>query len=150
MSYTPENIETYKGEQIIINSGRLFLNSKDDSIFNFTNKAFIVSAGHSIHFNVGLENSEDSTNKFIVNAPKIELGLNAKEPILLGDQTTNLLKEIIQSIQTFCNTLSSAVGVGVGSVALPQINVAATTLNGDLASKIAKLEKIKSTKNFTQ
>ena len=46
--------------------------------------------------------------------------------------------------------MSSAVGVGVGSVALPQINVAATTLNGDLASKIAKLEKIKSTKNFTQ
>ena len=139
-----------KGEQIIINSGRLILNAKDDSIFNYTNKAFIVSVGDSIHFNVGPTDNATSNNKFIVNAQKIELGLNASEPILLGNETTNLLKEIIQDLQTFCSSLTSAVGIGVGSVALPQINIAATTLSTSLSTKISRLEKIKSLKNFTQ
>jgi hypothetical protein len=150
MTYKPENIESYKGEQIIINSGRLILNAKDDSIFNYTNKAFIVSVGDSIHFNVGPTDNATSNNKFIVNAQKIELGLNASEPILLGNETTNLLKEIIQDLQTFCGSLTSAVGIGVGSVALPQINIAATTLSTSLSTKISRLEKIKSLKNFTQ
>jgi hypothetical protein len=42
------------------------------------------------------------------------------------------------------------VGIGVGSVALPQINIAATTLSTSLSTKISRLEKIKSLKNFTQ
>jgi len=146
----PEDINSYKGHQIILNSDRLIFNSKADSIFNFTNKAYVISAQDSVHINVGPDDSQNKANVFRVNAPCIELGLNNLEPILLGDKTVTLIKDIISDLQAFSTSLSSAVGAGVGTVALPEINAAAAKLNMSLATKLQKLESIKSTKNFTQ
>jgi hypothetical protein len=75
-NYKPEF--PYLGEQIIINSGRVILNSKDDSIFLFGKKAIGFSSAGTINF--------DTNNSIIMNSPKIYLGLEAKEPIVKGNQ----------------------------------------------------------------
>ena len=58
MAYTPEF--PYKGEQIIINSGRVFINSRDDSAFLNASKAISLGSGGTINF--------DSADKCIVNS----------------------------------------------------------------------------------
>ena len=107
MSYTPTQPDKYSGKQILITSDRLIFNAKDDSILLFSNKAIGFSTNGSFHFDTGEENS-----KFVVNAPKIYLGLKsdgnlANEPALLGNLTEqwlidliNLLEQILLDFQT--------------------------------------------------
>lgn len=67
--YTPESPELYEKDQIILTSGRLLFNAKEDAILLFAKKAISLSTEDSIHFNCSQEPG------FIINAPKIHLGL---------------------------------------------------------------------------
>jgi len=99
MSYIPETPNNYIGKQVIINSDRLIFNAKDDSILLFSDKAIGFSTNGNFHF----DTFNNGTNKFVVNAPKIYLGLKyddtyANEPILLGNRTEAWLNELIDVI----------------------------------------------------
>jgi len=108
MSYTPTQPDKYSGKQILITSDRLLFNAKDDSILLFSNKAIGFSTNGSFHFDTG----EEENSKFVVNAPKIYLGLKsdgnlANEPALLGNLTEqwlidlmDLLDQILLDFQT--------------------------------------------------
>jgi len=108
MSYTPTQPDKYNGKQILITSDRLIFNAKDDSILLFSNKAIGFSTNGSFHFDTG----EEENSKFVVNAPKIYLGLKsdgnlANEPALLGNLTEqwlidlmDLLDQILLDFQT--------------------------------------------------
>ena len=108
MNYTPTQPDKYNGKQILITSDRLIFNAKDDSILLFSNKAIGFSTNGSFHFDTG----EEENSKFVVNAPKIYLGLKsdgnlADEPALLGNLTEqwlidliNLLEQILLDFQT--------------------------------------------------
>ena len=108
MSYTPIQPDKYNGKQILITSDRLIFNAKDDSILLFSNKAIGFSTNGSFHFDTG----EEENSKFVVNSPKIYLGLKsdgnlADEPALLGNLTEqwlidliNLLEQILLDFQT--------------------------------------------------
>ena len=143
MSYTPEQPQQFKNPQIILNSGRILLNAKDDSIFIFAKKAIGLSSAGTINF--------DSDDYFIVNAPKIYLGLNAhkeEEPILLGTKTTDLLKTLLTSLSALSNTLSKIQGVEVG-VPYADVNLTAESLTQTIQNLINQLPDIKSQQNFT-
>ena len=43
----------YKGEQIILSSGRLVFNAREESILLFAKENIGFSTNNSIHFNVG-------------------------------------------------------------------------------------------------
>ena len=99
MSYTPIQPDKYSGKQILITSDRLIFNAKDDSILLFSNKAIGFSTNGSFHFDTGEENS-----KFVVNAPKIYLGLKsdgnlANEPALLGNLTEQWLMDLMDLLE---------------------------------------------------
>ncbi len=99
MSYTPTQPDKYSGKQILITSDRLIFNAKDDSILLFSNKAIGFSTNGSFHFDTGEENS-----KFVVNAPKIYLGLKsdgnlANEPALLGNLTEQWLMDLMDLLE---------------------------------------------------
>ena len=99
MNYTPETPNNYIGKQVIINSDRLIFNAKDDSILLFSDKAIGFSTNGNFHF----DTLNNGTNKFVVNAPKIYLGLKydntyANEPILLGNKTETWLGDLIDII----------------------------------------------------
>ena len=99
MNYTPTQPDKYSGKQILITSDRLIFNAKDDSILLFSNKAIGFSTNGSFHFDTGEENS-----KFVVNAPKIYLGLKsdgnlANEPALLGNLTEQWLMDLMDLLE---------------------------------------------------
>jgi hypothetical protein len=138
MSYKPDF--PYLGEQIIINSGRVILNSKDDSIFLFSKKAIGFSSSGPINF--------DSDEKIIMNSPEIYLGLDAQEPLVKGQQLVNLLNRLLNSLDSFSLVIQSS----VDSNGIPII--ATTTAGGTLTKDIIKIRSlissITSNQNFTK
>jgi len=99
MSYTPDAPNIFQGKQVIIDSDRLTFNAKNDSILLFSDKAIGFSTNGNFHF----DTSNNGTNKFVINAPNIYLGLRyddtyANEPILLGNRTEAWLNDLIDVI----------------------------------------------------
>lgn len=95
----PSDPKIYAGKQIILNSGRL--------VFNTTEDHLLLSSAKSISLN-SLESVNIDTTKFITSAEKILLGptSQATEPLLLGDSTTQFLRELITTLKTLNKTLA--------------------------------------------
>jgi len=85
-TYKPEF--PYRGNQIIIDSDRVLINSKEDSTFIVGKKAVGISTQGT--FNV------DSGGKTIINSPEIYLGLEAKHPLIKGDLLLVVLVEFLR------------------------------------------------------
>jgi len=83
ITYQPEF--PYRGNQIIIDSGRVLLNSKEDSTFIVGKKAVSISSGGTINL--------DSDERCIINSPEIRLGLDASHPLVYGDELAKILNE---------------------------------------------------------
>ena len=137
MDYKPEF--PYLGNQIIINSGRVTLNSKDDSVFLFGKKAIGLSSAGTINF--------DSDDKMVINSPQIYLGLEAKEPLVKGEHLALLLEDLLLSLEDLSNQLSQA--QDSNGVFITSVVVAGKTLKGSVGRVKSQIKGIKSTKNFT-
>lgn len=92
----------YKGNQVIISSGRVVAHSKDDAIFLFGKKAVGISTPGT--FNV------DATKGVTINAPTIELGIGASqegvgEPVVKGKALITQLTRLIDQIQALSESL---------------------------------------------
>lgn len=133
MSFTDFN--NFEKDTVILNSDRVILNSKDDSVFILSKKTVGISAVDSVHFNIGLIGSKDENNKFVINAPNIQLGLpeyGVNEPVAKADSVINFITDIIGALDAFSASVAKATALGVGVSGLPQINVAASALKGKL------------------
>ena len=101
-SYTnpPTTPDQFSGPQIILDSGRLVFNSYIDHI--------LLSSAKSINLN-SQESVNIDTKKFITQADKIFLGKEdlATEPLLLGDTTAQLLRDLTSSVKELTNTLQT-------------------------------------------
>lgn len=139
-SYEPDMAPTlpnqYKGNQVILNSGRLVLNSKTDHLLLSSNKSINLNAQESVNVDV--------TGDFIVQAGQILLGSkDASESVLLGDSTINLLQQILQDQKTLLDVLSGQVGVPTGTLLAPTATIAAL-VSSNLSGYIAQLDGLKS------
>jgi hypothetical protein len=94
----PISPDKFAGAQIILDSGRLLFNADNDHI--------LLSSAKSINLN-SQESVNIDTKKFITQADKIFLGKEelAKEPLLLGDTTAQLLRDLTSSIKELATTL---------------------------------------------
>ena len=99
MAYTPDF--PYTGEHIILNSGRVFINARDDSAFINANKAVSLGSGGTINF--------DSKDKCIINSPRIDLGLGALHPVVKGDILKRLIEKIARELDDAGGQLQTAV-----------------------------------------
>ena len=100
----PEKPFSYQGKQVIINTHRVVLQSKKDSVLVFANDSISFSCNKSIHFDTG------DQGYFIINTPKIVLGLKENdtlptEPVLLGETTEVFLKDVLSAIDALCDIL---------------------------------------------
>jgi hypothetical protein len=141
----------YAGKQIILDSGRLVFNVYEDHL--------LLSSAKSINLN-SQESVNIDTKKFITQADNIFLGNEelATEPLLLGNTTVNLIKDLIDAIKNLSNTLKTAktspAVPGQPSV-LPSLNLAAVTLSTQLTALEKQLGStpetctITSKRNFT-
>ena len=138
--YKPEF--PYLGDHIIINSGRVTLNSKDDSVFLFAKEAIGFSSAGVINF--------DCNDTLTINAPLIHLGLETDiqklQPAIKGNDLVYLLDSLLSSLQDLGAGLAYATdsnGIEIPSVTIPGENIAF-----DATSLLTLLDKIKSDKTF--
>ena len=101
----------YRGKQIIIDSDRVLLNAKKDSIFILGDKAVGISTNGT--FNI------DSGGKTIINSPQIDLGLEAKHPIIKGDEFLAIFQQFL---------------LVINQVTVPELETATDSNNVKIAS----------------
>lgn len=86
----PSSPKDFIGNQIILNSGRLVLNAKEDHI--------IISGKDSVNLKSPAAINID-TSKVVINSEAIFLGdKEATEPVLLGDQTVEVLSDFFKEL----------------------------------------------------
>jgi len=138
--YKPEF--PYSGNQIIIDSGRIHLNAKDDMAFILAKKSIGLSSPGSINI--------DTNSTFVVNARKIKLGIgpDAEHPLVFGDELFGLLVEFGTLLLNASNELKTAQD-STGTKITANVTAAAS-LEKAVQVLLERTKRILSTKNFTQ
>lgn len=139
-SGTPIQPNLYSGSQVIINSGRLFFNSREDHILLSSKKTINLNSQEGLYF--------DTVGNTVFQSDKIYLGSLASQPLLKGDITEALLNQIIGYIKALNAALKSPVVVtpqGPGSI--PSFTTFA--IANDFIISNLNTNGIKSTQNFT-
>ena len=142
-SYTtaPESISTYSNSQVVINSGRL--------VFNSNQNHTLINSAKSINLNSQGTINIDSKDKMVINSPKIYLGSkDATEPLLLGNQTVDLLRDVLEALQGTLSQLQALASLPPGSPFVP-LNLQASITSQKITTALAKLETLKSKNNTT-
>lgn len=137
--YKPEF--PYRGNQIVIDSGRVLLNSKEDSTFIIGKKAVGISSSGTINL--------DSDGMCIINSPEIRLGLDASHPLVYGDELANILNE-------FCVIMTEVVipdmknSVDSNNTKITGVATAAVGMEKAIKGLNDGLSRILSNTNFTK
>lgn len=132
----PTKPNEYTGKQIILNSGRLIFNTTEDHLMLSSAKSISLSSAETVNV--------DAT-EMTIQTEKIYLGSkSATEPLLLGDTTVELLKEMIDILKDLIIASQAASNSGGPVPSLnqkaPELLKRIVTLNPDL---------LKSNSNFT-
>jgi len=140
------DINQYTGEQIVLSSGRLVFNSRANDIYLNAKRYINFSAGDKVTIDVGNIDSDDEQNMFLVNAPRIQFGLDKNgvaEPIVKGEQLDEILSQLMETLATYSDMVAATVAVPA------TVATSAKFLKGRLQGIKANLENFKSTKSFT-
>lgn len=103
----------YSNPQLFINSDRITLNTKKDSMFLSSFKHIHLGSGdtmtfstsNNVIFNVGAEAAS-----YVINAPEIKLGSqidDETEPIVLGDTLLDILSRLSDELTALCTSISA-------------------------------------------
>jgi hypothetical protein len=140
-STSPESVNQYSKPQILLNSGRIVLNANQDHV--------LLSAAKSINLNSQDSVNIDSKNKIVINSPQIYLGSkDATEPLLLGNKTIDLLRDVLLAFQATLNQLQVLTSLPPGAPFAP-LNVQSAVSNQTISKALASLETLKSPNNKT-
>lgn len=121
---TPISPELYNKPQIILNSGRLTLNSSTDHILLSSYKSINLNAYNSINL--------DTPNDIILESSKVYLGSkDATEQVVLGNTLKTQLDTLITALDTFAGACQSAI-VATPGTQIAAIATAATILRSTL------------------
>ena len=138
----PPASNQFKGNQIILNGGRIYLNAKEDSI--------LLSAKESVGINANTVNL-DATDYFCVDGKKIFLGAKARtgqtENAVLGMQLDLWLKSLISNLQLIAGAMKSATN---GGGAVGSLQAAGTALDTTLRTLETQIQNIKSNKVYIE
>jgi hypothetical protein len=111
----PTSADQYKGNQVLINAGRLYFNAKEESAF--------ISAKDSIGLNANTLNF-DGKDYACIDAKKIYIGVKARtspqgvaEPAVLGNQLDNFLTIVLDTLQNIGQAMQVAAAQTGGPVA---------------------------------
>jgi hypothetical protein len=117
-------------------------------VFNTTKDHLLLSSNKSINLN-SLGGINLDTNTFTIQSQNIYLGSkNATEPLLLGNQTVELLNQLISNLSSFAQICSTLVSTPPGTPLGP-LNIVSTQLDASLKALQANLNNLKSKYNYT-
>lgn len=134
----------FTDNQILLNSDRVLINAKKDIVFLNAKKAVSLSSDKSVNI--------DSKENTIISSAKTFVGnKNATEPLLFGEKTDAWLNELLGILTDLLTALAAHNhGTGVGPSTVPIISLPdfQGTLPGKIEQIKAKIEQLKSKKNF--
>lgn len=141
-SITDKQVDLYNknkfgGNQVIISSDRIIFNARKQELLGFSKEGIGFSSEKAI--------SLDGKQVVEMESKRINFGINAKSPVLLGDRTMDWLNELCNILSSFLtSTAQLTVPTGVGPSGIP-INVSSFI---DLKAKVKgiqqKIEKLQS------
>ena len=106
-------IKEYTGEQIILASNQLLFNARKNNIEILAGNTIHFAANKTIQLDVGPNDSKNEEHYFIVNAPKIKLGLKTKgrtvEPIAKADSLVKSLNDLMKAVEEYSDLVSASV-----------------------------------------
>ena len=127
----------YAGNQAIISSDRIILNAKKQEIIGFSKEGIGFSSEKIF--------SIDSRYLVEMESKKINLGLNANEPALLGDTTGEWLLELCNLFKdTLSQITSLTVPTGVGPSGTPINSANFQTIRNSVTSLSNRIDDLKS------
>lgn len=133
----PTSVGEYTDSQVILNSGRIFINSKSDHIFLSSAKTVNLNAIQGINI--------DTTGDTVIQAGKVLLGSkSADEPLLLGDTAVAQLQEMLDILK---DLLVAATTSANGGGPIAPLNAKAAELL--TRANLINLNQIKSSRSFT-
>jgi len=139
----PDKTDVYKGNQILMNAGRIVLNAKEESV--------LLCALESVGF-VGNTVNLDGIKSVSLDASKIHLGVKARkkeeEPVILGTKTQKWLEDLIKLLDGIATDFTAM------KPAPPIIAGKLVARGGAMKPVLAKLKSqlpgLKSKKVFTE
>ena len=134
----PTAINEYSGEQVILNSGRLLLNSKSDSILLSSFKTINLNSVNSVNID---------TPSTVIKSKSIALGdKNASEPIILGNKFLSDFETLCQNLNSLATALQNPIG-SPGKTSPPVLALIppAVSLAKSSANMLSKIARYKST-----
>ena len=135
-SYNIEDIKR-SGNQIGLFSDRILLVSKT--------KEIDILAKNGIALSTNTHITIDSNETIELQSSRINLGIDANEPALLGNTTVSLLTDLIAEIESICTNITSlSVGTGTGPSTPPMNSAAFIGNKTKLTSIRGKLDTLKS------
>lgn len=140
----PDMADTYKGSQVLINSGRLYFNAKEESI--------LFSATDAIGGNAKRV-SFDGDDYVAVDATKVYLGTEAfgeREPVLLGATTQDWMRQLLDELKRLGTALAGVVPAGSSAGGLAQIKSHGASMSSPLSSIKKAIDDLDSEKVFTE
>ena len=145
------DIKTYNGEQVVLSSGRLVFNARSNDTYINSKRYINLSAGDKITIDVGEIDSDNEENMFLVNAPKMQLGLDRygdPEPIVKGEQLDMIFSQLMEALSQYAQMIQAA-AVVPGPVMATLLAPATSFLNGRFQQIKSDLKNFKSEKSFT-
>ena len=123
----------------------MVLNSRKDEVMIFAKTNIELNTNNIINLNAKERTHLNSPRNFIGTKPD---GTLPTEPLLLGNQTINLLSDLMSALSEFGSDLTSAITPSPGSP-MVDLNVAGNKLSNTIDNLTNKLEKIVSQQNYT-
>lgn len=127
----------FSGNQLFLNSDRINLNSKKFEINLFSRGGVNISSDRVVTI--------ESSPKIELEATKINLGVNAVHPALLGDITFDLLTQLCDNLINLCDELTREIHLtGVGPTDPPKNAPQYISIKSNIDKIKSELPKIKS------
>jgi hypothetical protein len=141
------NIREYNGQQVILTSDRLVFVSKNGEHILLNSSGVVhTTAQHGVYIDVGNEDEEDTEKQFLVNAPKMQLGIDRNgtpEPITKADELELILKDMMQATADYADMVAALASIP------PLLVIPTKFLKGKFQGINRRLKNFKSEKSFT-
>lgn len=138
----PTQINKYTQKQIIINSGRLVLNTTQNHLLLSSAKSVGLAAIESV--NIDTKKTVISTQDFLGGGGIFLGGKEATEPVLKGDTTAFLLEQTLDALINLCVALRFQTNMSDPPLPLSQTNNAAADAGSVFSGVKNQLDQIKS------
>jgi len=140
----PDTADSYQGSQVLINSGRLFFNAKEESIL-FSATEAVAGNATTISF--------DGIDYVALDAIKVYLGTEAfgeREPVLLGATTQDWMRQLLSELERLGKALAGVVPAGSSAGGLTQIKSHGASMASPLGQIKKAIDDLDSIKVFTE